>query len=308
MTDPPKLAGTRDATDEDCLTLCVLASGSRGNATYLSDGCTAILIDAGLSGIEIQKRMAAKGLDPAELDAILVSHEHTDHIKGVGVLSRRFGIEVCISEGTRQASGPALGKLGRVRTFTCGHGFAIGNLTIHPFSISHDAQDPAGFTIGCKGAKVGVATDLGIVTGVVKTHLAACDVLILEANHDPQMLIDGPYPWPLKQRIRGRGGHLSNQDAALLLETLHHDRLAHVILAHLSEENNTPEKARRAVDGVLNGACVQIHVASQSTGSNLVTLLGGGMAGDPAADKRNKGLAQGRQASVTMMGEVKGPL
>lgn len=261
-----------EATDEKCLTLCVLASGSRGNATYLSDGRTAILIDAGLSGIEIQKRMAAKGLDPAGLDAILVSHEHADHIKGVGVLSRRFGLEVHISEGTWQASGAVLGKVGRIRPFTCGRGFAIGDLTIHPFSISHDAEDPAGFTIGCKGAKVGVVTDLGIVTGVVRTHLAACDILILEANHDPRMLIDGPYPWPLKQRIRGRGGHLSNDDTALLLETLCHDRLAHVILAHLSEENNTPDKARQTVASVLNRSGTKIHVASQTAGCRVLTV------------------------------------
>lgn len=254
------------------LSVCVLASGSRGNATYISDGRTAILIDAGLSGVEIQRRMAAKGLNPDSLDAILVSHEHTDHIKGVGVLSRRFSLAVYINDGTRQASGTALGKLSGVYPFTCGHTFAIGSLAIHPFSISHDAEDPAGFTIACNGAKVGLATDLGIVTGVVKTHLKACDLLILEANHDARMLIEGPYPWPLKQRIRGRGGHLSNDDTALLLETLRHDRLAHVILAHLSDENNTPDKARQAVKTVLNGARVKLHVASQTAGSRVLTV------------------------------------
>jgi len=254
------------------LSVSVLASGSRGNATYISDDRTAILIDAGLSGVEIQRRMARKGLDPNNLDAILVSHEHADHIHGVGVLSRRFGLRVYINDGTRQASGSALGKLTGICPFSCGHAFAIGSLAIHPFSISHDAEDPAGFSISCNGAKVGVATDLGIATGVVKTHLKACDILILEANHDPQMLIDGPYPWPLKQRIRGRSGHLSNDDTALLLETLQHDRLAHVILAHLSEENNTPEKARQAVKTVLNGAGVKLHVASQAAGSIVLTL------------------------------------
>ncbi len=254
------------------LSVSVLASGSRGNATYLSDGRTAILIDAGLSGVEIQRRMIRKGLDPSKLDAILVTHEHADHIHGVGVLSRRFGLRVYINDGTRQASASALGKLPGICPFSCGDTFGIGNLTIHPFSISHDAEDPAGFSITCNGAKVGVATDLGIVTGVVKTHLKACDILILEANHDPQMLIDGPYPWPLKQRIRGRSGHLSNDDTALLLETLQHDRLAHVILAHLSEENNTPEKARQAVMTVLNGGGVTLHVASQAAGSRVLTL------------------------------------
>lgn len=254
------------------LSVSVLASGSRGNATYLSDGRTAILIDAGLSGVEIQRRMTRKGLDPKKLDAILVTHEHADHIHGVGVLSRRFGLRVYINDATRQASGSALGKLSEICPFSCGDTFSIGNLAIHPFSISHDAGDPAGFSISCNGAKVGVATDLGIVTGVVKTHLRDCEILILEANHDPQMLIDGPYPWPLKQRIRGRSGHLSNDDTALLLETLRHDRLAHVILAHLSEENNTPEKVERAVKTALNGAGTEIHVASQSSGSSVLIL------------------------------------
>ena len=255
------------------LSVSVLASGSRGNATYISDGLTAILIDAGLSGVEIQRRMAAKGLDPNSLDAILVSHEHSDHIQGVGVLSRRFGLTVYINDGTRLASGNTLGKLCGVFPFSCGHRFTIGSLAIHPFSISHDAEDPAGFTIACDGGKVGVATDLGIATGVVKTHLKACDILVLEANHDSQMLIEGPYPWPLKQRIRGRHGHLSNHDTALLLADLQHDRLAHVILAHLSEENNTPEKARQTVKTALNGAGVKLHVASQTIGSRVLTLF-----------------------------------
>ncbi|BBO76453.1 MBL fold metallo-hydrolase [Desulfosarcina widdelii] len=254
------------------VSVCVLASGSRGNAIYVSDGRTAILIDAGLSGIEIQRRMAAKGLDPGGLDAILVSHEHADHIQGVGVLSRRFGLTVHISDATREASQSALGKLAAIHPFTCGRNFPIGDLVVHPFSISHDAVDPAGFTIRCNGSKVGVATDLGIATSVVKTHLQSCDILILEANHDDRMLIDGPYPWPLKQRIRGRSGHLSNEDAASLLDGLRHDRLAHVILAHLSEENNTPDIAREAIETVLQGSSTKLHVACQATGCRVLTL------------------------------------
>jgi phosphoribosyl 1,2-cyclic phosphodiesterase len=258
--------------DPPSVSVCVLASGSRGNAIYVSDGRSAILIDAGLSGIEIQRRMAAKGLDPSSLDAILVSHEHADHIHGVGVLSRRFGLTVHISDETRKASKSALGKLAAIRPFRCGRRFSIGDLVVHPFSTSHDAADPAGFTIRCNGSKVGVATDLGIATSVVKTHLQACDILILEANHDDRMLIDGPYPWPLKQRIRGRSGHLSNEDAATLLSTLQHDRLAHVILAHLSEENNTPDIARKTIETVLEGSRTELHVACQTTGCRVLTL------------------------------------
>jgi phosphoribosyl 1,2-cyclic phosphodiesterase len=251
----------------------VLASGSRGNATYISNGHTAILIDAGLSGVEIQRRMAAKGLDPKSLNAILVTHEHNDHVKGVGVLSRRFGLPVHMNDKTREASKKNLGKLAEIRPFRCGHGFSIGDLVVHPFSISHDAVDPAGFTICCNGSKVGVATDLGIVTRVVKTHLQACDILVLEANHDERMLIDGPYPWHLKQRIQGRGGHLSNEDTARLLEELRHEGLVHVILAHLSEENNTPAIARKDIETVLQGASTKLHVACQATGCQLLSLF-----------------------------------
>lgn len=254
------------------LSVCVLASGSKGNATYVSDGQTAVLIDAGLSGIEIQRRMASKALDPENLNAVLVSHEHADHIRGVGVIARRFGLPVFINDGTWQVAESTLGKLSGLTPFTCGRSFTIGDLSVHPFSISHDAEDPAGFTIATGDIKIGVATDLGIVTGVVRTHLESCDLLILEANHDPQMLIDGPYPWHLKQRIRGRSGHLSNEDTAALLQELHHDRLAHVILAHLSEENNTPDKARSAVKNALNGTCVDLHVASQTNGSGVLTV------------------------------------
>jgi len=267
---PPAEASIK--ADPSSVSVCVLASGSRGNAIYVSDGRTAILIDAGLSGIELQRRMAAKGLDPGSLDAILVSHEHADHIQGVGVLSRRFGLPVHISDTTREASKKVLGKLAAIRPFCCGEPFFIGDLVVHPFSISHDAVDPAGFTIRCNGSKMGVATDLGIATSVVKTHLQACDILILEANHDDRMLIDGPYPWPLKQRIRGRSGHLSNEDAATLLSTLQHDRLAHVVLAHLSEENNTPDIARKAIETVLEGSRTELHVACQATGCRLLSL------------------------------------
>lgn len=252
--------------------VCVLASGSRGNATYVSDGRTNILIDAGLSGVELQRRMAAKGIDPRNLDAILVSHEHADHIHGVGVLSRRFGLAVHISDATHRASEKNLGRLSAVHPFACGDAFSVGTLAIHPFSISHDAIDPAGFTISSAAGKLGLATDLGVVTGVVRDHLQDCDILILEANHDSQMLIDGPYPWPLKQRIRGRSGHLSNDDAALLLETLLHERLAHVVMAHLSEENNTPRKVLQVMQELIREPGPRLHVASQSDGSALLTL------------------------------------
>lgn len=222
--------------------ICVLASGSKGNAIYIADEHTAILVDAGLSGVEIERRMQRRGLNPQHLQAIVVSHEHSDHLRGVGVLSRRYHLPVYISPLTLAAA-PSIGKVYHTQTFNCGHPFNINSLTLHPFSVSHDAADPAGFTIRAGPFKVGLATDLGLVTAIVQHRLQGCQALILEANHDPHMLLTGPYPWELKQRVRGRQGHLSNPETRTLLDTIKHPRLQHVILAHLSEHNNTADKA-----------------------------------------------------------------
>ena len=253
------------------LSVCILASGSKGNAIYVSDGLTSILVDAGLSGIEIQRRLKTKGLCPEDLDAIIVSHEHSDHIQSVGVLSRRFNLPVYMSHKTKEAS-QQLGSICDLRYFECGTAFNINNLFLHPFSISHDAIDPAGFTVEKSGTKIGIATDLGIATLMVKEHLKECALLILEANHDPDMLINGPYPWPLKQRIKSRTGHLSNNDSATLLKELLHDRLCHVILAHLSETNNTPEKALSTVGNALNNCKARLDVATQDRCTDLLYL------------------------------------
>jgi phosphoribosyl 1,2-cyclic phosphodiesterase len=250
----------------------MLASGSRGNAIYLSDGNSRILIDAGLSGIEIERRMASRGLDPKQLDGIVVSHEHNDHIQAVGILARRFKLPVYISDGTYTAARVQLGRIDTVRNFSCGVPFQVGQLELHPFSISHDAMDPAGFTVTSNGTRIGIATDLGIATTMVKTHLQACAALVIEANHDRTMLEQGPYPWPLKQRIQSRAGHLSNDDTTRLLQEVLHERLTHVILAHLSEQNNSPEKARGTVARALLGTRVNLSVAIQDRCSEIITL------------------------------------
>ena len=256
-----------------CLQICVLASGSKGNAIYVSDGHTAVLVDVGLSGVEIERRMQASQIDIHSVKAIIVSHEHSDHIRGVGVLARRYGLPVYITSETAAAAGHSLGRIDQIRDFQIGQTFSINDLSIHPFAISHDATDPAGFTISQNGRKIGIATDLGIATGMVKQHLQACSLLVLEANHDPTMLIDGPYPWPLKQRIKSRSGHLSNEESRELLSELKHDGLCHVILAHLSETNNTPEKALTAVQQALDSDdTVQMHVATQQCCSHFVIL------------------------------------
>ncbi|MEJ2638853.1 MAG: MBL fold metallo-hydrolase [Desulfosarcinaceae bacterium] len=273
MTDPtaPNPASAQPSAHGH-LSACVLASGSKGNAIYIEDGETRVLVDAGLSGREIERRMRARRLSPADLDAILVTHEHTDHIQGVGVLARRYDIPVHISGRTAQAGGARLGKIRKLVHFRCGTTFRIGQLKIHPFTTTHDAADSAGFTVASGGCKAGIATDLGIATELVKNHLDGCRLLVLEANHDPQMLIDGPYPWPLKQRIGGRNGHLSNTQCRDLLGELLHADLKQVILAHLSENNNTPAQALNTVSEALKGHAVCLCAATQDTIGKAINL------------------------------------
>ena len=263
-----------DTSSAQCaLRVCVLASGSKGNAIYVSDGHTAILVDAGLSGIEISRRMRAAGLEMDSLNAIVVSHEHSDHVRGVGVLARRLDLPVYITPATAAAAAPQLGRIDNLRNFEVGRTFFINGLAVHPFATSHDADDSSGFTIARNGHKIGIATDLGIATGMVKEHLKTCSLLVLEANHDPAMLIEGPYPWPLKQRIKSRNGHLSNQESCELLTEIKHEGLCHVILAHLSETNNTPEKALQAVGQAMGSQDLfQLHVACQERCTDLLIL------------------------------------
>jgi phosphoribosyl 1,2-cyclic phosphodiesterase len=246
------------------LSVCILASGSKGNSIYVSDGQTSILLDAGLSGIEIERRLKVAGHCPDSIDAILVSHEHSDHIKGAGILSRRYKLPVYMSMDTQKVSRHIMGNPAKTISFQCGNTFQINTLTIRPFSLSHDAADPAGFTFSNGNIKIGIATDLGIATAMVKLHLKDCNALILEANHDPDMLINGPYPWPLKQRVKGKTGHLSNSDSGELVKELLHEKLTHVILAHLSETNNTPEKALNEVGLALHQAKTKLSVAEQN--------------------------------------------
>jgi phosphoribosyl 1,2-cyclic phosphodiesterase len=263
------LTGNNQAECNYKLAVCILASGSKGNAIYISDGSTAILVDAGLSGIEIERRLKSRGLDPKDLSAILVSHEHADHIQGVGILSRRFRLPVYFSRKTKRVSS-LLREINNSKYFECGYAFKINDLTIQPFSLSHDAEDPAGFTVKNDSLKIGIATDLGIATSVVKQHLKGCAALILEANHDPAMLVSGPYPWPLKQRIQSRTGHLSNKASRILLEEIKHEQLKCVVLAHLSETNNTPQKALHAVGQALQSCRAQLKVAAQDNCGDIL--------------------------------------
>jgi phosphoribosyl 1,2-cyclic phosphodiesterase len=253
------------------LSVCVLASGSKGNATYISAGSTSILVDAGLSGTEIRRRLKSRGLRAKDLDAILISHEHIDHIQGSGILSRKLKLPVYMSRKIPDRS-PLPSKAYTVKAFECGRRFQINNLMVHPFSVSHDAEVPAGFIIGHNGTRIGIATDLGIATSLVKDHLKCCDLLIIEANHDPAMLENGPYPWPIKQRIKSRIGHLSNAESKNLLMELQHKNLKHVILAHLSQTNNTPQKALAEAAKALTHCRPRLTVASQNRCGELVYL------------------------------------
>ena len=253
------------------LAVCVLASGSKGNAIYISDGSSAILIDAGLSATEIKRRLKSRGLNPKDLNAIVVTHEHSDHIQAVGVLSRQLKLPIYLSRNIeKKASGR--NSLHETRTFHSGSTFQINNLAVHPFAVSHDAVDPVGFTIGQNGSRIGVATDLGTVTPHVKEKLKHCHLLILEANHDPDMLINGPYPWYLKRRIRSRSGHLSNGQSKRLLMELQHKGLEHVILAHLSQTNNAPQKVLAEVSEALTRCNPRLTVASQHRCGEVIYL------------------------------------
>lgn len=227
--------------------ICVLASGSRGNSTLIATSHTRLLVDVGLSGKETARRLSQLGIVPDELDAILIGHEHSDHVQGLPVLAGRHGIPVYINRDTARAAEKKLLRARTVKIFTNGQSWEIGDLTILPFSVFHDAQDPVGFVVRQGEISVLVATDLGMPTRLVKERLKGNRVIVLEANHDPDMLINGSRPWRLKQRIKSRQGHLSNETAARLLAEDTSDSLTDIFLAHLSQDCNHPEKALKVI-------------------------------------------------------------
>ncbi|MCF6290916.1 MAG: MBL fold metallo-hydrolase [Desulfobacterales bacterium] len=259
---------------------CVLGSGSKGNATYVASGTTSLLIDGGFSGLEIRKRLAVIGIDISSLTAILVTHEHSDHIRGVGVLSRQGRLPVYANPATHTAAGPTLKKLFARREFETGTSFVINDFEIHPFSVSHDTADPVGFVLRNGRASLGLCTDTGMVSRLMHHRLAHCNGLVLESNHDPVLLKNGTYPPYLKQRIRGNKGHLANRDSARFLLALWHQGLEHVVLAHLSDANNRPELAYQEALLVLttlaeNGERQPVlSLGRQDRVGELVTLAG----------------------------------
>ena len=242
-----------------------LGSGSAGNALLCELGATRLLIDCGLGLAEICARLAARGCAPDALTAILVTHEHGDHLGGVAALAARFDIEVIGSHGTLAHLGERLGRL-RHRFVTGDHAFAVADAWVEPFAVPHDAREPLQYVVGDGRWRLGVLTDLGHSTAHVEAVLRDCDALVLECNHDLAMLRQGPYPPSLKQRVAGPYGHLDNQAAARLLAALGAGRLQHVIAAHLSLQNNTQELARTALAGALDCPPDAIGVATQEAG------------------------------------------
>ena len=238
--------------------ICLLASGSKGNAILVESGQTRLLIDAGLSAREIRRRLDLVGVDAESLTALLITHEHTDHVRGLGPLVRQLDIPVYLQSDLARRL-PDVGKNACVREFVDGEDFAVNDLTVRPFAVTHDSLAPVGFTLTGELGKIGIATDLGIVTRLVTDCLQDCRAVVLETNHDEAMLRDGPYPWKLKQRVRSSHGHLSNNSGGALLRDLVWAGLETVFLGHLSESNNCPELAVEAARRALNGqnSCAQ---------------------------------------------------
>lgn len=230
--------------------ICLLASGSKGNSILVESGKTRLLIDAGLSARELRKRLDSVDVEAESLDALLITHEHGDHVRGLGPLVRQLDLPVYLQTDLARKL-PDVGKPDCVQEFVDGEEFTIKDLTIRPFAITHDCLAPVGFTLDGELGKVGVATDLGIVTRLVTECLQDCRALVLETNHDEELLRDGPYPWKLKQRVRSNHGHLSNNAAGNLLQSLLWNGLETVFLGHLSETNNRPDLAVEVVREVL---------------------------------------------------------
>ena len=231
--------------------VCLLASGSKGNCLYLETGDTRVLIDVGLSLRETLLRLEGCGIDPAGIHAVLVSHEHIDHIRSAGSFSRKFKVPVLASHLVHRKAEKYLSKT-QVIEFESGSAFVFRSSRIDPFPITHDACDPVGFVLESDEGRCGSATDLGIVTRLVADKLAGCRCLNLESNHDVEMLMNGPYPWELKQRIKSRHGHISNDESLSLLHELAHEGLEALVMAHLSEVNNHPEHVVRTTRAFLN--------------------------------------------------------
>jgi len=264
------------------MTVCPLFSGSTGNSIYIACGGVRLLVDAGMSAAREEAALREIGVDVRALDGVLVTHEHVDHVKGLGVLCRKYGLPVYANEGTwagilaREAGIPAR----CVRTFYTGEDFYIGGVDVRPFPIPHDANEPVGFTLAHQGLRCGVATDIGHIDETWMNAVAGCQALVLEANHDVEMVERGPYPQRLRRRILGKKGHLCNADCAKALTQLAKTGTRAVSLAHLSADNNLPELAYNTVCEALTdagyavGSDISVTVARRDRVSDMLVLAG----------------------------------
>lgn len=241
-----------------------LGSGSKGNAAIVSSGKTHVMLDCGFRAREAERRLKRLGLDGTELTAIVVTHEHGDHMAGVDVLARRYKVPVYLSRGTHRS--------GRLRDdidarLICTHTpFEVGDLCITPYPVPHDAREPCQYTFSDGARKLGVLSDTGRITQHIAETLSDCDALALEFNHDLEMLARGPYPPALKQRVGGDLGHLNNGQSAALLSRLGQGRLQHLVVAHISEHNNRPELARESAAQALDCTPDWVQLATQADG------------------------------------------
>lgn len=262
-------------THDNTVAIRTLASGSAGNSILISSGQTNILIDAGLSCRELLRRLAHAGLTARDICAVIITHEHTDHIRGVGVLSRQHKTPVYMNGATLEAAGAMVGDVPTVRTFSTGEALSIRDLTIQTYPVLHDAADPIGIMIDCCAKRIGIALDMGYPTTLVRQRLRGADALILEFNHDPEMLRLCRRPWELKQRILSKTGHMSNEAAVRFLADLLHERLQCVVLAHISREANSETLAHSAVAEHLKKIGrhdIKIHVALQDAVGEAINL------------------------------------
>jgi len=240
------------------VSVSVLASGSRGNTAIVESSSARILVDAGISCRETFKRMKSLGRDPHSISAVLITHEHSDHVYGLATLAKKLNVPVFMTGATHQAWARSLRndsgqmpEIAKLEIFCAGRSFQIGDITVTPFTIPHDAADPVGFTFRVEGTKIAIATDLGYIPASVRDHLRGCDVLVMESNHDIEMLRAGSYPWSVKQRVMSRVGHLSNDSLAEFFAQDYDGGASYIVLAHLSEQNNHPEIARQAAEKAL---------------------------------------------------------
>ncbi len=247
-----------------------LGSGSRGNATLIEDEETAILIDLGFSLKETVRRLHRIGRSPEDISGILVTHEHADHIHGVAAFARKYKTPVYLTPGTFNEK--RMGNLPDLREVNCHRAFRVGSLGVEPVTVPHDAREPCQYIVSSRSRVVGVLTDLGHITPYVSSRYSACDALLLECNHDVDMLANGPYSWQLKQRVGGIHGHLNNEQAAGLLSQVERARLQHLIVCHISEKNNNPALAVAAVEAPMAGFDANLHIADQAEGFDWIEV------------------------------------